>query len=114
MDADGSNQTNLTSHPGFDLTCTWSPDGAKIAFNTSRDGLSDIYVMNADGSNQVNLTNHPAAFHVLGGWSRTGALFTFASDRTSNFEIYFMNADGTGVTQVTNNPARDTSPAWRR
>ena len=56
MNADGSNQTNLTNitwtdnwHPA------WSPDGSKIAFRSDR----DIYVMNADGSNQTNLTNNP-------------------------------------------------------
>jgi hypothetical protein len=35
----------------------WSPDGARIAFDTDRDGNQRIYVMNADGSGQVNLTN---------------------------------------------------------
>jgi TolB protein len=30
---------------------SWSPDGEKIAFDSDRDGNSEIYVMNADGSN---------------------------------------------------------------
>ena len=35
---------------------------SKIAFRSSRDGNSEIYVMNAtDGSNQTNLTNHPSS-----------------------------------------------------
>ena len=41
---------------GDDSLPTWSPDGTKIAFQTDRDGNSEIYVMNADGSELQNLT----------------------------------------------------------
>ena len=32
----------------------------KIAFNSTRDGNSEIYVMDSDGGNQVRLTHDPA------------------------------------------------------
>ena len=32
----------------------------RIAFESYRDGNTEIYVMNADGSNQTRLTNNPA------------------------------------------------------
>lgn len=35
---------------------SWSPDGRRIAFNSTRDGASDIFVMNADGSDQRRIT----------------------------------------------------------
>ena len=54
MNADGSNQINLTNHEAEDFGPAWSPDGTKIAFTSD----PEIYVMNADGSNQINLTNH--------------------------------------------------------
>jgi hypothetical protein len=38
----------------------FSPNGAKIAFTSQRDGNPEIYTMNADGSGQVRLTNNPA------------------------------------------------------
>jgi len=37
----------------------WSPDGSKIAFQSDRDGDTEIYTMNADGSSQTRLTNSP-------------------------------------------------------
>ena len=41
-------------------TIVWSPDGARLAFTSGRDGNPEIYVMNADGSAQTRLTNNPA------------------------------------------------------
>ena len=58
MNADGSDQTNLTNHPQGDEKPSWSPDGNKIAFKAQRTGTGDIYVMNADGSGQTRLTNN--------------------------------------------------------
>ncbi len=60
MNADGSNQTNLTNNPADDYNQVWSPDGRQIAFVSGQGGNGEIYVMNADGSNQINLTNNPA------------------------------------------------------
>ena len=48
MNSDGSGVTWLTNHPAFDGILAWSPDGAKIAFDSDRDGNSEIYVMNMD------------------------------------------------------------------
>jgi Tol biopolymer transport system component len=55
MDADGTNQTNLTDTPDTNEgQPAWSSDGTRIVFTSDRDevgGFSDIWVMNADGSN---------------------------------------------------------------
>ena len=59
MDADGSNQVNLTDQPTYDGSPAWSPDSTKIAFMSRRDGDPEIYVMNADGSSPVKITNSP-------------------------------------------------------
>ena len=50
MNADGTEQSRLTHNAGYDGHPSWSPDGAKIAFESVRDGTQAIYVMNADGS----------------------------------------------------------------
>tara|TARA_Y100000031_G_C8064261_1_gene312074 strand:- start:78 stop:572 length:495 start_codon:yes stop_codon:yes gene_type:complete len=57
MDADGSNNTNITNIVGTDAYPTFSPDGSKILFESIRDGNTEVYIMNIDGSNQTNLTN---------------------------------------------------------
>jgi hypothetical protein len=62
MNADGSEQTRLTNNPAAENFPSWSPDGTKIAFGSTRDeGFNwEIYIMNADGSEQTNITNNPA------------------------------------------------------
>ena len=61
MDADGDNVRQLTDDPGWDWAPTWSPDGTRIAFASTRsdDGVAegDIYVMDADGGNVQQLTD---------------------------------------------------------
>jgi Tol biopolymer transport system component len=83
----------------------------KIAFSSSRDGNSEIYVMNADGANQTRLTNNSTE-DFEPAFSRDGSKIAFWSGRDGNFEIYVMNADGTNQTRLTNNSAFDSSPAW--
>jgi TolB protein len=87
-----------------------------IAFESTRDGNAEIYVMRADGSHQLNLTNNPAA-DFAPAWSPDGARLAFISDRSGQQEIYVMpapvaqaqvnveaalrGADGSGATQLT-------------
>jgi len=119
VNADGSGQVNLTNNPATVGQLTWSPDGARIAFVSDRDGNFEIYVMRADGSNQVNLSNN-AALDVGPAWSPDGTKIAFSSDRdgpgqmyVGPFQIYVMNADGSGLRNLTNNPAADGGAAWR-
>jgi Tol biopolymer transport system component len=117
MDANGSNQVQLTNDPGQSFwNPTWSPDGTKIAFSNF-DCSGNIYVMNADGTGQRQL----ASRGCLPDWSPDGNQIVFASFRDNdNEEIYKMNADGSGQTRLTNDTRQDghdtsrndTAPAW--
>lgn len=61
MNADGSNQQNLTQAPIFDADPAWSPDGSQIAFVRDLGGQNfNVFTANADGTNQVQLTHGTA------------------------------------------------------
>jgi Tol biopolymer transport system component len=103
---DGSSLMRLTFDGMQDGGETWSPDGRRIAFTSSRDGWPAVYVMNADGSNQQRLT---APGEALGptSYSPDGTRIAFISNRDGNNELYVMNADGTNQVRLTNDPADD-------
>jgi hypothetical protein len=62
MNADGTNQRNLTNNAlSSDQDPAWSPDGTKIAFFTGAPS-THVFVMNADGSGQTQPSSRGAAF----------------------------------------------------
>jgi dipeptidyl aminopeptidase/acylaminoacyl peptidase len=71
VNPDGGCVTRLTHNPSLDGFPTWSPDGRRIAFVSTRNGVTDIYVMNADGSGQTRLTDNPT-FDGGSAWSPDG------------------------------------------
>jgi Tol biopolymer transport system component len=119
MNADGSGITRLTNSPALDQMPTWSPDGTKLAFMSSRDGNPEIYTMNADGTSQTRLTNN-GALDARPSWSWEGYGISFTSARDFSlpstmpkFEIYLMNGDGTNLRRLTNNSFYDDFPYIR-
>lgn len=114
IQADGSGMVNLTNHPAWDGTPAWSPDGARIAFTSDREGdRPQIYVMNADGSDVVRLTVSEG-LDMMPAWSPDGQKIAFVSTRPYTLtveggrlmidagpEIWIMDADGGNPTRIT-------------
>lgn len=111
MDANGSNQTDLSNNTANDLKPAFSADGTRIVFVSERDGNDEIYVMNADGTGQTRLTNDPG-LDDRPSFSPDGSKIVFTSDRNGFNQIFVMNADGTSPTPITNSPAGDFTPRY--
>ncbi len=92
-----------------------APTTPKILFTSTRDGNSEVYMMNPDGSEQVNLTQHRASDYGA-VWSPNGKQILFVSDRqgTRVRDLYLMDADGSNVRRVFKRKiaAQRRSPAW--
>ena len=88
-----------------------APVTAKIVFASTRDGNSEIYIMNPDGSKQVNLTRHPSR-DLAPVWSPTGAHIAFNSERDGTRDIYIMDANGKNVRKVFRRLAYREYPVW--
>ncbi|MEJ2184929.1 MAG: hypothetical protein P8Z36_03230 [Gemmatimonadota bacterium] len=120
MNADGTAVQDLTNDGGADtfnrdgvysLSDPWSPDGARLAFMSDRDGDQDVYVMNADGTGLVNLTNDPGDDR-FDCWSPDGSRIIFSSDRGGTRDLYIVNADGTGLAKLTDGAGNDHGAIW--
>ncbi|MFX6023349.1 Tol-Pal system protein TolB, partial [Acinetobacter baumannii] len=47
----------VANFKGSNSAPAWSPDGSRLAVALTRDGLTQVYVINADGSGLRRLTN---------------------------------------------------------
>jgi Tol biopolymer transport system component len=114
MNADGSNQRQLTDTPDIESHPDWSPTGDRITFDADPDGdgKNAIYVINPDGGEPQPLTGGNAD-DCWGDWSLDAASIVFSSNRDGNYELYIMNADGSNVRRLTHTPdLNETFPDW--
>ena len=96
------------------LSPKWSPDGKWLALTStdrSRDGMTDVCVMDIEGIALKNLTQSPGRDEV-GSWSADGSKIVFFSNRDGNGEIYVMGSNGRKQVNLTNHPALDAAPTW--
>ncbi len=111
MNADGSDQINLTNNAAIDTEPAYSPDGQKIVFSSNRDGNREIYSMTQDGRDVTRLTTD-AADDITPSYSPDGSKIVFVSSRDGNTEIYTMNANGSNQVRLTSNTVNNTTPSY--
>ena len=126
-----TNLIRLTNTDGYDAEGVISPNGAKIAFTSVRDGDLEIYIMNVDGSDVRRITDHPGydggAFFSPDGNKLVFRAQVFKTDqelhdyqellknglvRPTALELFTINIDGTDRQQITNNGAANFAPFY--
>jgi Tol biopolymer transport system component len=116
MNANGSSPVTIAANSANDISPVFSPNGARIAFSSNRDGDYEIYTVAATGGALTKLTNN-SNNDVTPTWKPDGTKIAFATDRNESFpiffgEIYVMNANGSLQTNLTNSSPVDVYPNW--
>jgi Tol biopolymer transport system component len=93
---------------------TFSPDGGRIAFNSSRSGGLGIWLANADGSNAQplhvdsnNVSEDPA-------WSPDGRTIAFDTNKDRHYQIHLISPEGGAPRRLTDHPSDNRAPSWSR
>ncbi len=116
---DGSNPDSIGLSDGAPY---WSPDGKRIAFQSTRMGdadfNTDVWVMEArpEGSTNVpvRLTSKAlSAYEGRPAWSPDGKKIAFQSYRGGNVEVFKMRADGTRKVNLTKDSISGGEPSWQ-
>ena len=105
--------TRLTTGDWNDVTPALSPDGARIAFASDRNGFWDIYLLELSSGDIQQFTDTPA-YDSSPTWSPDLAWIAFETYENDNLEIAIKSlTDSTQETiLLTNDPAADHSPVW--
>src|SRR6476469_2139637 len=117
MNADGSNQTQLTfdAQPK-DQVPDWSPDGSKIAYLADTHGIADmgnswgdIWVMNANGTHQHQITHDATDYGTA--WSPDGTRIATLDFPTRT--VYTLNAGDGSDRQAVHPGGLQFVPGWQ-
>jgi Tol biopolymer transport system component len=101
----------LTNDAASDVRPAWSPDGKRVAFQSNRAKLYQVYVMDADGANERRLSagdaddRHPA-------WRPDGAMIAVDSGSEAIREVWTIDVASGARTQVTRLGAIASFPSW--
>jgi TolB protein len=106
--ADGKRSV-AANFKGSNSAPAWSPDGTKLAVSLSREGGSQLFLMNPDGSGIKRLTSS-SAIDTEPRFSPDGQWIYFTSDRGGSPQIYRMPASGGDPQRVTFEGSYNVTP----
>ena len=92
----------------------FSPDGNKIAFESTRSGAYEIWLCRSDGSSLMQLTHFNPSVTGTPRWSPDGQQIVFDSRPAGNPDIFVIDSQGGPPRKLTNEPSNEVVPSWSR
>jgi len=109
---DGSLSRKVTSNRGIDLSPSFSPDGSKMAFVSSRNGQPQIFIQDLQGGEVHRLTFN-GNYNTQPSWSPSGHKIAYSTmENRGEINLFVINADGSGLLQLTRSSGENEHPSW--
>ena len=106
--------TRLIASTRTDFYPQISPDGARIAFESSRSGSPEVWICDRDGRGAVQLTSFVDVNAGSPSWSPDGRWIAFDAFPDGNADIYVISADGGSPRRLTTEGSQEILPSWSR
>jgi serine/threonine protein kinase/dipeptidyl aminopeptidase/acylaminoacyl peptidase len=97
-----------------EATPHYSPDGARIAFASTRSGVEEIWIANRDGSKPQQMTSFEGPQCSNPQWSPTGRSILFNSRREGSSDLYTLVPDTGEIRRLTTEPSDENEARWSR
>lgn len=111
MQADGSQNTRLTTAAATEFYASIAPDGTEIVFSSIRGGTFQIYGMDMDGSNLRQLSDGKGSLYAPEiSPDGKSIVYTYETGKTQN--IWVMDRDGANPHALTALQGDSIDPTW--
>jgi len=109
---DGAISRRVTYSRGIDVSPTFSPDGSKMAFVSSRNGAPQIFVQNLQSGEARRLTFN-GRYNTQPSWSPAGDKIVYSTmESKGQIDLFVINSDGSDLKQLTKNSGENEHPSW--
>jgi len=111
MNADGTLATQLRTAGWTTWSPAFDPNGDRVAFSSTRDNNTDIYVVDLDDREERRLTTDPSS-DSRPVWAPDGDAIAYVSDSGGDSQIWLLSLSSGESRPLTSGPGERTRPAW--
>ena len=97
-----------------EATPHYSPDGARIAFSSTRSGVEEIWIANRDGSEPEQVTSIEGSQCSNPQWSPNGRSILFNSRREGSSDLYTLVPETGELRRLTTELLDESEARWSR